>query len=334
MQPIFKFMQIAFLMSFFYSYCFAEANVDLFGDDSAKGEEVLREYATHLAKLVDKKWKMEEKYQFNLPEKVQAKLQKERAKMCSLIKNKGNYLYVDFETVYYPDENTHYTTIEVIKKEEKHRLKWLKDQEAEPKPQLEKNDLITAMQNYIKKGMELMLNHELDVNSIQCTGYHCLFGFENPQLKPYKEQFSQGVITDKFLIIQTLAQDKDKARRAASVFLVGEFTNPHEILATLLPYVKDKDEEVRNNAMRVIANTMHKSGYKKVDIMPFIELLDSPYESDRNKALFVLLEAASLTKQNLAIRLLAEDKLKQLAKLTQPNNKLFAQQILAKLTKQ
>jgi hypothetical protein len=83
--------------------------------------------------------------------------------------------------------------------------------------------------------------------------------------------------------------------------------------------------------IRVIADTMHRSGIQKIDVRPFIQLLDSPYETDRNKSLFVLLEAADLPEQNQQIRELAISKLLSLAKLRQPNNHAFAVKLLEKL---
>ena len=74
-------------------------------------------------------------------------------------------------------------------------------------------------------------------------------------------------------------------RRAAAVFLIGHFKDPKEIMSTLTPHVMDADSGVRNNVMRVIGMTMEKAHLTQIDLHPFLVLLQSPVESDRNKAL-------------------------------------------------
>lgn len=331
MKMFFKKVQIMLVAYACLGQCYAAQNIDLFGDDSSKGQEILSIYSHDVKSLANLYNKIDIKYQHNIPEKIQAKIQKKRKNLQEAIKHKGHYIYADYESVYYPDENKSYITIEVIKPEEKNRLQWVKVARDDSAINNEKNDIIKTMQNYVNEGVKLILSQQLDVSKINCESNHCLFGFDHPNLKPYKNKFAQGVIRDKALIINTIRKDKDPRRRAAAVFLVGEFKSAQEIVSLLRQYVSDGDDEVRNNVMRVIASTMHKSGIKKIDVKPFIALLDSPYEADRNKALFVLYEAADLPDQNKTIRLLAENKLKLLANLKQPNNKIFAMQILDKI---
>lgn len=333
MKTMFKKVQIMLAVFICFGQSHAAQNVDLFGDDSSKGQKILRAYSHDVNNLASWYNKLDIKYQHNIPEKIQAKIQKKRHALQEAIKTKGHYLYADYEAVYYPDENKSYITIEVIRPEEKQRLQWVKVARNTTDTSHEKHDIITVMQDYVNEGVKLILSQQLDVSKIHCESYHCLFGFDHPKLKPYKNKFAQGIIRDKSLIINTIKTDPDPTRRAAAVFLVGEFKSAQEIVSLLRKHVADGDDEVRNNVMRVIASTMHKSGIKKIDVKPFIALLDSPYEADRNKALFVLYEAADVPYQNKTIRLLAEAKLQCLAKLKQPNNKVFAMQILDKIKK-
>jgi len=180
--------------------------------------------------------------------------------------------------------------------------------------------------------LQLMMNNQLDLENDTCPVYHCITGFKHPQLKPYLSVFNQGVIKQRKLILQTLNQDKDPERRAAAAFLIGHFQNPKDILSLLMPHVNDSNDHVRNNVMRVIFATMEKAKISKIDTKPFLHLLDSPYSTDRNKALAVLLRAAEDPQTQQSLRHNGRDKLLALLALKQPNNHHTAYLILKKIS--
>ena len=135
---------------------------------------------------------------------------------------------------------------------------------------------------------------------------------------------------DKQLIVDTLKNDSDTERRAAAVFLIGHLRSQKEIISLLLPYVTDKSHQVRNNAMLIIVTTMQLANIHQIDTKPFIDFLDSPYATDRNKALGILSEAIeSNTSKKIVIQNNGENLIK-LLQLQQPNNHDLAYLILKK----
>lgn len=188
------------------------------------------------------------------------------------------------------------------------------------------------MIKYDRIGLALMMNNKIKQLAAPCPVYHCAMGFEHPKLKPYLKVFNDGAIKEKAMILETLNHDLDPARRAAAAFLVGHFRDPHEIISVLSPHISDKDEEVRNNVMRVIGATMAKAKIIDIDVSPFLNALDSPSTTDRNKALYVLFNAADSKAAKQVILQKGGKQLVALTRLKQPNNHDWAYLILKKIS--
>ena len=167
-----------------------------------------------------------------------------------------------------------------------------------------------------------------------CPVYHCLSNFEHPKLKPYLAIFNQAAVQHKNLIKHTIQQDDDPVRREAAVLLTSHMTKPHDIIKLVMPAVYDENEETRNSAMLVIADTMKKAKYYDVNLKPFIDYLDSSSTSDRNKALYVLSIAAESDKNKAILAQRAKSQLIKLLKLKQPDNHNFAYTVLKKISHQ
>ena len=84
--------------------------------------------------------------------------------------------------------------------------------------------------------------------------------------------------------------------------------------------------------MRAIGATMVKDKISEIDVTPFLDALDSPYTTDRNKALYVLFSAATSETSKRLILQKGGDKLLALVQLKQPNNHDWAYQILKKIS--
>lgn len=282
--------------------------VDLFGDDSPKGQRLLNHYRRALIRV------------------EKAADEKAKKQLIKRIQQAGDYLHVHVERVHYPDTPVLYMTLEVVTKQEPERLRWVPPPRSEHDPHSQ-HDAIWLMQQYVQTGERLFAMNQLDAHHRGCRPHHCTFGFIHPALKPYRKRFDEAVKHEKPTILAAL-HDADPARRAAAAFMVGEFHDPHDIIKRLLPLIHDPDSEVRNNAIRVIGETMHYAKLYDLDVRPFIELLSSPYETDRNKSLLVLLQAATLEKNKKQIKQIGEQKLQALVKLKQLNNKELAVAIL------
>ena len=86
--------------------------------------------------------------------------------------------------------------------------------------------------------------------------------------------------------------------------------------------------------MRVIAETIEKAKMTDIDPRPFLEVLASPYTSDRNKALFVLTTLAESPQSKQVILEEGGAQLLALMRLQQPNNHGEAYTILKKISGQ
>ena len=228
--------------------------------------------------------------------------------------------------------NSIYTTIEVVAKNQPDRLRFVNDENNVSHNGKIIDDLINKMLEYNMIGYKLRMTNKLNPNDDTCSVYSCTSGFNQPELKPYLKIFNTGCIQEKKLILDTLNHDTDPERRAAASFLIGHFTDPQEIISVLSQHINDKNTHVRNNVMRVLWETMRKTHITKIDVRPVIELLDSPYDTDRNKALCVLLAASESKAARQFIIQKGKNKLLSLLRLKQLNNHEEAYFLLKKIS--
>lgn len=311
------------------------AAVDVYGVDPATSVKILKKYSKSIGEI--ESHLQQEMAKENPAERMDHPLDniaKKRLALIAEITKKNNYKYVNFDTIFYPADNSLYTTIEIVDKNHPERIRFVN---STPYRKLEKGishklDLIDEMNIYTGIGMDLIINKQMSSAMGSCPVYHCGVGFNHPKLKPYLRLFNNGAIKNKKLIIETLNHDPDPERRAAAAFLVAHFNNPQEIIAVLSPHITDKDEGVRNNVMRVIGETVGNAHITNLDIMPFIDALDSPYTTDRNKALLVLSNAMQSKALRKELLEKGSDKLLALIQLKQPNNHDLAYSILKKIS--
>jgi hypothetical protein len=316
---------------FFCLSAVAKNIVDVYGATANESKKIIKKYGKAVADLEQE---LQEIFKSASGDKVNSKINNLALKKKTLtekIKNESNFLYVDFNTVFYSGDKNQYTTIEIIRKNQRSRLKFISSMTQENSFQ-PKDDLINQMIIFENIETKLMLNNQLDTKKIFCPVYHCTSGFQHPELKPYLEIFNQGAEKEKQLLIDTMNHDVNPQRRAAAAFLTAHLNDPQEIIHLLLSHVKDKDNGVRNNVIRVIASTMAKANIKTIDLKPFMVLLNSPVETDRNKALWILLVAADSPTARKILRQNVGPQLLSLLALKQPNNHELAYLILKKIS--
>ena len=165
-----------------------------------------------------------------------------------------------------------------------------------------------------------------------CPVYHCALGFDAPELKPYLTVFNEGAILQRELILKTLKQDRDPQRRESAAMLVGHFENPRDIIQVMSAYIQDPNNGVRNNAMRVTAATMEKAKIYDVNLTPILEMLDSPVDTDRNKALYVLSVAVKDKANHAVILEKGAQHIIEMLALKQLNNHDIAHLVLKKIS--
>ncbi|OGV46050.1 MAG: hypothetical protein A3F46_02960 [Legionellales bacterium RIFCSPHIGHO2_12_FULL_42_9] len=308
--------------------------VDLYGDESAKGEKILKKYSKQVSEIEVAFHNASLSTNFSHETKFEKEFLK-RNQLIETIKKEGNYLYANFGTIKYVNKNHEYeyTTIEVVKKDQPKRLLFTSPMIRKPnyKP---KNDLIDQMIEFGQIELKLFEAHQMesDPKKIVCPVYHCFLGFSDPQLKPYLRVFNTGAIKEKQLILDTLSNDLNPERRAAAAFLMGHFKDPNEIVTQLSSHLDDPDSGVRNNVLRVIGTTIKKAKMTQIDAKPYLKLLESTQATDRNKALLVLSTIARSPQVRPIMIRSGGKNLISLLRLKQPINHDFAYQILKTLS--
>jgi len=262
-------------------------------------------------------------------------LVKRKQALIDKIKKENGFLFVEFDTLFYGQDKDLFTTVEIIDKNQPNRLRFVDldiKEEFKKKDLKSKPDLIDEMIAYNLIVNDLFMNHKISPAPPSCPVYHCILGFEHPKFKPYLSIFNNGVKEQKAFIIDSLKNEKDPNRKAAAVFLVGHFKDPNEIVNLLTPLINNKVSDVRNNAMRVIAQTIAKGKLLYINLLPFIDALDSPYDTDRNKALAVINLTMGVPSQRHVVIDNAKEKLLALLRLNQPNNGDIAYDILKRIS--
>ena len=313
----------------------AQSVVDLYGENDKGAEVIMKKYGRAVGAMEDALIVEYLKDTAHPNKEKMGKLIVKKKKLLAQIKKERGYLYVDFDTVSYPGEKKRYTTIEVITKSNPDRLRFISpNTESKSQDKAEKHtpDLIDEMLVYNDLSIHLEMEGKIIHKQGECPVFHCTSGFNYPTLKPYLARFNTGVIKEKKLILETLKSDPSIDRRAAAIFLLAHLTNPREIISILTPYINDKSTTVRNNAMRVLAETLRGSQSVDFDAMPLLSLLDSPYETDRNKSLWMLYAIADSKVAKPLIVKHGGDKLIDLLKLKQPNNHEIAYMVLKKIS--
>jgi hypothetical protein len=310
----------------------AENIVDVYGADPKTAEDIIKKYGTQVGNIesmfIQSMAKMSKDGNDDYLMKI---IFPKKNQLIKKIQQEYHLAYVDFDTIVYPNDKNLYTTIEVISRNDKKRMKFIHNQPILKKLQ-PKQDVISKMIAYQNIEMQLILNNQFDKKNSICPIYHCLPGFTHPKLKHYFALFSTEAIKNKKLIIDTLNSDPDFERRIAAIYMMGYFKDPKEIISLLTYHINDVDSGVRNAAMRVIGGTMQKAKIYDVDILPFLSLLDSPYDTDRNKALWILFNAANLNSSKETLIRYGKNKLIILLHLKQPNNHDVAYAILKKIS--
>lgn len=308
----------------------AEVIVDVFGVDPQTATEIKKQYASEVKDLESAKAKniykaTDEELANN--EKVKSILN-DHHKLSEAIKEQYNFAFVDFQSVQYPLDKDIYTTIEVVKQNDAKRLKYVEKTSTKTFPQ--KNDIIQKMIEFQEIAVDIAMNEKNP--DYVCPVNHCIASFNNPALKPYLEMFNTAVKKDKKLIMNTLKNDPDVSRRGAAVFLIGHIKNPNTVIKILLPEINNESMLVRNNSMRVIGETIERNKLSKINAEPFIKQLDSPYLTDRNKALYVLSGLMEQDKAKKQLLSTGKERLIKVLHLTQPNNHDYAYKILKSIS--
>ena len=135
-----------------------------------------------------------------------------------------------------------------------------------------------------------------------------------------------------------LHESADAQHRAIAAQVIAYAFNKAAIIPDLIEALRDPDSNVRNNALRALAvmaayNQKHAESMLRIPYQPFLDLMGSPYWTDRNKASLVLMSLTSgrdpLLLHQVRTRIFAE--LAEMAQWQVPGHALPAAVILGRL---
>jgi hypothetical protein len=302
--------------------------VDVYGVDPKTASHIQQKYASRVRAI---EGKIMSEFLRDISDSSNFKkneaITKKKINLIKDIQKSGHFLFVDLQTINYSDEDNIYTTIEVIRAEEPERLKFI-TKKTSIKDTLNQQDIFDKMLEYQLISTKLILTKKIDSKDESCPVFHCTSPFTHPELTPYLALFNNAALNQKDTIINTLRSDPNPERRVAAAYLIGHFKNPKEIISVLSPQIYDEDHSVRNSVMRVMGATLSKADTGAINITPFLNLLDSPYVTDRNKSLYILYSLLKLESVKKQIIQQGTQQLIAILRLKQPNNHGFAYAIL------
>ncbi|WP_367607607.1 HEAT repeat domain-containing protein [Legionella sp. W05-934-2] len=257
-------------------------------------------------------------------------------KILDKAKQFGHFSHAKLSSVHYPTDKKIYVTLDLVNETDKYRIpKQIKTRAHADYPhKKEVNELFAIWYAYQDRQYDLIRKNQMDFGKLTCPVTHCIWGFNDKELKETLPKIKQAVAKHKADLIEIIKHSTHDQKRADAVFILAHDDNYIELASFLINYTDDSSEMVRNNVMRVLGAIAFKHELKQLDIQRILDALNYPYVSDRNKAAYVLL---GIAKHNPATHSViihqAGDTLLQLLKLQQPNNHDFAYHILKEISK-
>ena len=122
----------------------------------------------------------------------------------------------------------------------------------------------------------------------RCRAFGCFGGFDHPKLASFEERFVKDVPRNLEGLVQVVRRDGDMQKRMSAIQLLGYASGREQLVALLLPFVRDKQEGVRNETLRMLGDAQH---HAQTVVLPLETILDAmwmPRETDRNKSTWAL----------------------------------------------
>lgn len=254
--------------------------------------------------------------------------------LTAAIERAGNYAFVQVSIVGYYDQRRPYVTVDLVDEADRERRMTFA-----PAPTGEHPDpdgLIALWIEYEKTATNLLSTGAIKATK-DCPFWHCLT-FDHASLVPYRDAFGARAPAVEPQLVSVLREDNRTHHRAAAAFLLAHLASGERVVELELPAIRDPEELVRNNAMRVLALIAINHPEIPIPIEPILDALAFPTTTDRNKASAILsgiTKRPGLTAANRAmIKERAGELLVDMLALRQPNNHDFAYQILKNVSGQ
>jgi hypothetical protein len=197
----------------------------------------------------------------------------------------GDFSFLTMAYLFYPNNPRAYYTIDIVDKGDKRLEVFQKNPDKTiPDP----DHLIQSWQEYEKTGSDIFYKEKVGVAYKNCPVWHCVYGFDDEKLKKYQSIFDNNVDRNQAKLVQVLRDDKNPEKRAAAVYLLAHIKDGNRLVRILTPSMTDSNLLVRNNVMRVLAESLSRIKNPDFPIQKAVDALDYPTISDRNKSLYIL----------------------------------------------
>lgn len=254
-------------------------------------------------------------------------------RIAGAIRTKFDLASADWSVLQYVEEGrlVVYATLDVVEKKDVSRRAGFN---VIPKSELpDPGGLIAEWQEYQKTALGLVSVGEVRIDTEDCEAFHCPFGHKHPKLQKYEKIFLEGAKTFGKELAEILVKDGRAEIRGAAVFLLAYLKDGKTVVERVMPAVRDPEDLVRNNALRVLIDIAQYHSEIPVPVKTVVEALDFPSASDRSKAanvVYFLALGAPQVRQYLMDNALP--KLVSLVASVQPEQRVTAHAILRKLS--
>jgi hypothetical protein len=309
-----------------YSLSHQNYTLDVYHSNVLSAEEIDKQFSNELSKIAD----IISKVKSQSSSKEIDRLKEPLNKVMTGIQAMGEFPYLSISPIIYSGSNVINMTVDVVDKSDALRLQGFK-----PKPTDvvdDPNHLIESWLTYDKAGFEKFLQTKKAPKVTACNAFHCSYGFDDPSMKKYGIMFDRDVPKYKNELIAVLENDKDEAKRGAAAYLLAHLKDGNEVIKILVPSMRDPSSHVRNNAMRVLAQTMIKMNKSDFPVDEVIRALRYPSAVDRNKALYIITSLITQPRYAEYIKNHAVPDLLDELRLDQPNGHDIAYTILKSIS--
>jgi hypothetical protein len=278
--------------------------------------------------------------QIKLSLKLDKRLIKRHEIETSIIKKVnalGDFSVVSISTITYPQNQSTYSTLDIVQKNDSSRLPNLPIQHEKKltKKSEALNKLFQIWNNYTNRTINLMNQNKFDMKVRSCPVVHCTWGFNKEELKNDLPELKVGVSKYKNQLIDIIKYSNNDEERGQAILILANTNDYHEIAELMIGLTNDSSELVRNNSMRVLGAILSKYDIHSLDIHNILLALNYPYVTDRNKAAYVLWDMVRKDKSIYpSIIKQSGNTLINLLKLKQPNNHDYAYLILKEISHQ
>jgi hypothetical protein len=296
------------------------AQIDVFGSRQLDRETVIARWGDRLVELIRAMDGGE--FPGELKDAVEAE-----------IRAAGTFAFVDLGVIGYFEPKKTYVTIDLVDEADRDRRMTFS---AEPTGELPDPDgLIALWGEYQDKVMTMLSTGAIKPAKAECPFWHCIT-FAHESLTSYRDAFAKRVPPVERELAAVLRDDNRRDHRAAAAFLLAHIASGERVVELMLPAIRDPDEIVRNNSMRVLALIADGHPEIAIPVEPILDALQFPTTTDRNKAAAILEGITRRDNLDPAVRgaIVARvgTTLVDMLALRQPNNHDYAYQILKHLS--